>query len=1166
LPILRRTQIIQIPDSAGIWAKYDTYYNSYGLQTEEDVYDFGSGAPQTTPLKKTVATYASLGNGIVDKPASLTVKDGAGNTKAQTTFTYDEGTLATTSGTPQHVAISGSRGNATTVKSLVQGTTFLTKTLSYFDTGDVQTVTDVNGAQTTYNYASAAASCGNSFPTSVTLPLSLTKSATWNCTGGVAIQFTDENGNNTTPTYTDAFFWRPASVTDPTSAVLNFSYPSSPSFNTAESTLTFNSSNSAVDVLMTYDGLGRKHVQQKRQSPGLSNFDSVEVDYDSLGRPSRITPPYSATSAGQTNPSPAPATTTTYDALGRVLTVTDAGTGSASYTYTKNDVLVVVGPAPAGENLKKRQMEYDALGRLTSVCEITSATGSGACGQTVSQTGFWTKYSYDVLGNLTGVTQNAQAAAGSQQTRGYSYDSLSRPISVTTPEAGTVNNTYDTDATCGTSSGDLVKSADAVGNVSCYAHDALHRVTSVTYSSGPYAASMPNKYFVYDAANIATTPTATTMVNAKARLAEAYTCFSPCTTKVTDAGFSYSARGEVTDAYQSTPHSGGYYHLTQSYWAHGAPYQLSGLPGLPTISYGGAIGATSGLDGEGRFTQVTASTGQNPVTSTTYNVLAQPTQITFGSLDADTFGYDPNTGRMNQYQFSVNSQLDSGLLTWNANGTLQQLSISNAFNAADSQICTYVHDDLIRLTSANCGTAAGQTFSYDPLGNINKSGSPYSFLATYSSTTNRMTCIGGSDANCAGGFVPSYDNNGNVLNDSFHSYTWDINARPVTIDSVSMTYDALGRMVEQNRSGVYTQIVYAPAGAKLALMNGQTLQKAFVPLTGGATAVYTASGLSYYRHSDWLGSSRLASTPARTVYSTTAYAPFGEPYAQSGTADLSFTGQNQDTVGGSYDFLAREYAIQGRWPSPDPMGGDIGNPQSLNGYAYVLNSPLNLVDPLGLCGGPPGIVTHSINGVPQGPGTIFTSDPCPGIWGWNFTFYTPNNRMSMFLAKHTKAFQKKLSLKRIIRRTNLVLREIGNYMPVPCGGGGFLYGGGRVSGGVASVGLYRIESFDTRTGHSGGPFTDITVGEGVQGGYGYATYSGGESEHFLFGGIGADVGIASAGVSLYGSHVEGDSILHNQIGINGDLGVGLPFLGVGAGLGLGINTDSLTSCYDNNFH
>jgi hypothetical protein len=61
------------------------------------------------------------------------------------------------------------------------------------------------------------------------------------------------------------------------------------------------------------------------------------------------------------------------------------------------------------------------------------------------------------------------------------------------------------------------------------------------------------------------------------------------------------------------------------------------------------------------------------------------------------------------------------------------------------------------------------------------------------------------------------------------------------------------------------------------MMNGQTLTKAFVPVPGGATAVYTSSGLAYYRHSDWLGSSRFASTPTtRTKYFDVAYAPYGE--------------------------------------------------------------------------------------------------------------------------------------------------------------------------------------------------------------------------------------------------------------------------------------------------
>jgi RHS repeat-associated protein len=109
---------------------------------------------------------------------------------------------------------------------------------------------------------------------------------------------------------------------------------------------------------------------------------------------------------------------------------------------------------------------------------------------------------------------------------------------------------------------------------------------------------------------------------------------------------------------------------------------------------------------------------------------------------------------------------------------------------------------------------------------------------------------------------------------------------------------------------------------------------------------------AYYRHTDWLGSSRLTSTASRTVYSDSAYAPFGEQYSLYGTSDPSFTGQNADTSSTLYDFPLREYSpSQGRWISPDPAGTlavDPTNPQSWNRYAYVQNMPLNSIDPLGL--------------------------------------------------------------------------------------------------------------------------------------------------------------------------------------------------------------------------
>ena len=93
--------------------------------------------------------------------------------------------------------------------------------------------------------------------------------------------------------------------------------------------------------------------------------------------------------------------------------------------------------------------------------------------------------------------------------------------------------------------------------------------------------------------------------------------------------------------------------------------------------------------------------------------------------------------------------------------------------------------------------------------------------------------------------------------------SWDAEGKVYSVDNTEVTHDALGRMVEKNVSGTVTQIVYGPTGEKMAIMSGQVLQKALIQLPAGATAVYTSTGL-VYRHSDHLGSSRLATTSVRT--------------------------------------------------------------------------------------------------------------------------------------------------------------------------------------------------------------------------------------------------------------------------------------------------------------
>jgi RHS repeat-associated protein len=315
---------------------------------------------------------------------------------------------------------------------------------------------------------------------------------------------------------------------------------------------------------------------------------------------------------------------------------------------------------------------------------------------------------------------------------------------------------------------------------------------------------------------------------------------------------------------------------------------------------------------------------------------------------------------MTQYQFSVNGSSVTGAPTWNPNGTLQKLAITDPFNSANQQTCTYGYDDLARAASVNCllepsGTQGwGQTFTPDAFRNLTKTatgGGATSFQPTYSTSTNRISSVGGQT------YV--YDANGNLTSTGTGTgstaYTWDAEGKMISVApygsaTVALTYDALGRAVEQYSGGVYTQEVYDPLGNPLGFMQGQTYQRGRVALVAGAGAQYLATGVSLYRHPDWLGSVRLSSTPSRTVSYDGAYAPYGESYAETGSTDEEFTGQrHDDTVMSLYDFPFREYnSTQGRWLSPDPLGGDITNPQSLDRYAYVMNNPTSLIDPLGL--------------------------------------------------------------------------------------------------------------------------------------------------------------------------------------------------------------------------
>jgi hypothetical protein len=189
-PITQKDAYRQPPGVSA--ALSETHYDGNGRLTDDKEYDYGS-----VLVSDTSTSYASLGN-ILDKPSLVTIKDSSNNVLAQTTYSYDETAVMATTGTPQHGGVNGARGNLTTLATQVNASQTLYRKFTYYDTGTVNASTDVslssttNGATTTYVYGSGT-SCGNSFPTQVNLPLSLSRSMTWNCTGGVQLTVIDEN-------------------------------------------------------------------------------------------------------------------------------------------------------------------------------------------------------------------------------------------------------------------------------------------------------------------------------------------------------------------------------------------------------------------------------------------------------------------------------------------------------------------------------------------------------------------------------------------------------------------------------------------------------------------------------------------------------------------------------------------------------------------------------------------------------------------------------------------------------------------------------------------------------------------------------------------------------------------------------------------------------------
>ncbi len=134
-----------------------------------------------------------------------------------------------------------------------------------------------------------------------------------------------------------------------------------------------------------------------------------------------------------------------------------------------------------------------------------------------------------------------------------------------------------------------------------------------------------------------------------------------------------------------------------------------------------------------------------------------------------------------------------------------------------------------------------------------------------------------------------------------------------------------------------------------------TTGKRYYLFNGRPVAVEVGSGSNaslYYLLTDHLGSTSLVLDVGGAVVGELRYKAWGETRLLTGTVptSLRYTGQRQEAALGIYYYRARWYdPALGRFLQPDTIVPELGNPQALNRYSYVLNNPLRYNDPSGHC-------------------------------------------------------------------------------------------------------------------------------------------------------------------------------------------------------------------------
>jgi RHS repeat-associated protein len=883
------------------------------------------------------------------------------------------------------------------------GVTTRTTSYSYDANGNLESVTDPRGGETTYVYDDAG------LLTSRVSPLG-------NVSGcGCASQYTTSYGydadgdqqtvtdplNHTTTTHYNAD-QQPINRTDAAGRETQWQYD--PNGNLSA---TIANDNSTVkDAYNALNQLTSRTTGLTSPSDPGGNTTSYYPDAD--GMLSKVVDPLGDT------------TTYTYDANGNRLTSEDAianaaqnpSLGTTTYTYNALDEPTQVSYS---DGTPTASYSYDAQGDLLSRTDSTGVTSYGYNPDnqvTSAQTGSNSfSYGYDSFGELNSETYpngaqvsygydnngNLNSLSSSSQTTNYVYDPNNQLTSESLPNGYTTTLTYDnagqlastTNAKSGTTLSSYAVTAryndgapqtlNATNNgsswVENYTYDQDGRLASVCYQASCPNGSDPKIGWAYDASGNRTSETrangvsTTYTYNAADELKTAVKTGpgipNPYSTTVpTDGASPYFRLGETSgSSFLSTP-SG----FTGT-WT-----------GSPTLNVTGALNGDSNgaakLNGSSQYGSVPNATAFNKSNNFTVELWIKRSGTT-GTLQAiagkpltattksENYAIWLTTGNKVEFQVGAGNKSQ----TLDSSGTITDTTNWHYIVAtfASGVMKLYVDNGTPTTVTASFTSAGTNTSTFDVgrAGTTNYYNGSIDELALYPSV---LTSAQVNTHYTQATSVPStttshtYNRDGEETAAGNASYSWNLAGELTTATiggpTSNYTYDGAGMRTSAVTGGPTINYTWDEALGGLPTLasetdgSGNPLRTYLYGASTSPVSMTTPSG-AYYDSYDAFGNVADQTGSSGATQWAYSYEPFGVTRSAtnvSGNAPTNpyqYAGQYTDAVTALSDMRARNYDPNtGTFLTPDPAGQST--PQVSSQYAYTGDLPLMYTDPSGL--------------------------------------------------------------------------------------------------------------------------------------------------------------------------------------------------------------------------